>query len=255
MAPAIHAAGGSGPSALLIHGFGADRMSWLANQSEIAKVASVFTLDLPGHGGTPLGEAVRVDAMAAAVAAAIGRDGIGPVHLVAHSLGGAVSIVLAATRPDLVRSLALIAPVGLGAPVSPAFLDDYPAATSFETVDAVLRTLVSRPRLINKLLVGRVLEQLAEPGVRAGLAAVAAELKAVMALVAPHAAAVAASDLPRLTIWGTDDPIVPLDEARLAAFGGERLILPATAHLPQVEALGTVNEALVRFLAPAAEPR
>lgn len=252
-APMIHAAGGSGPPALLIHGFGSDRMSWVANQTEIATVATVRTLDLPGHGATPLGTATRADQMAAVVADALDRDAGGPVHIVAHSLGGAVAIVLASTRPDLVRSLALIAPVGLGAPVNPAFLTDYPAAETPDAVDAVLKTLVSRPRLINRLLVDRVLEQLAAPGVRAGLSAVAADLAEVMALVAPHAAAVAASDLPRLVIWGEADPIVPLDRDRLARFGGEHLLLPGVAHLPHVEAIRDVNTALARFLATAGQ--
>ncbi len=69
-----------------------------------------------------------------------------------------------------------------------------------------------------------------------------------MPVVAPHAAAVAAADLPRLVVWGEADPIVPLDEERLDAFGGARLLLPDTAHLPHVEASRAVNEAVAGFL-------
>ena len=36
--------------------------------------------------------------------------GCGPVHLLGNSMGGAVSVYLAATRPDLVRTLTLISP-------------------------------------------------------------------------------------------------------------------------------------------------
>ena len=46
--------GGSGPPALLLHGFGADHLSWLANQNAIGTVATVSALDLPGHGDSPM---------------------------------------------------------------------------------------------------------------------------------------------------------------------------------------------------------
>ena len=53
--PAVfHAAGQDGPAILLIHGFGADRLSWLVNQQALAAAGRVFALDLPGHGETPL---------------------------------------------------------------------------------------------------------------------------------------------------------------------------------------------------------
>jgi pimeloyl-ACP methyl ester carboxylesterase len=44
------------------------------------------------------------------VAAWIIESGRAPVHLAGHSLGGAVSVYLAATRPNLVRTLTLISP-------------------------------------------------------------------------------------------------------------------------------------------------
>lgn len=253
MTPAIHAAAGTdGPAILLLHGYGSDHLSWLANQQQLAAVGRVYALDLPGHGETPLAGAGLLADLVASVEGAIDAAGIGPVHLVAHSLGGAVAIGLAAARPDLVRSLALIAPSGLGAAVDAAFLQQYPRSRSLEETDALLKRLVSRPRLINRFMVARVQAQLQAPGGREGLIAIAEELGRIDSVIEPAFQAVAASALPRLTIWGDADTIVPLDRERLARFGGESLIVAGAAHLPHIESARAVNERLVAWVAAQA---
>ena len=245
-------AGTVGPAILLIHGYGADRQNWLANQQELASVGQVYALDLPGHGETPLGGSGRLADLAEAVARAIDAAGIGPVHVVAHSLGGAVAIALAAARPDLVRSLALIAAGGLGEAVDASFLDQFPRAESLEQTEALLKRLVSRPRLINRFLVARVQAQLQTLGGREGLIAIGEDLGRVRSVIEPAFRVVAKSDLPRLTIWGEIDTIVPLDRARLAEFGGDSLVIADAAHLPQIESARVVNERLVSWLSAQA---
>ncbi|MEP2118803.1 alpha/beta fold hydrolase, partial [Bauldia litoralis] len=44
------AAGDDGPPVLLLHGFGADRLTWLLTQRDVAAYASTIAIDLPGHG-------------------------------------------------------------------------------------------------------------------------------------------------------------------------------------------------------------
>jgi pimeloyl-ACP methyl ester carboxylesterase len=243
-----HAAGQHGPAILLIHGFGADRQSWLVNQQALAAAGRVFALDLPGHGESPPLGSSCLDDLAGVVQNAIESAGLAPVHIVAHSLGGAVAIALAAARPDLVRSLALIAGGGLGRGVDESFLDAYPKASSVEEMEALLRRLVVRPRLISRPLAARALEHLGAPGVREGLIAVAGELRRIDPVIAPSFEAVARSSLPRIAIWGAADAIIPLDPARLERFGAESLILEDAAHLPHVESPRLVNERLLGWL-------
>ena len=247
--PVIHkAAGTDGPAILLIHGFGADRLTWLANQQALAAAGQVYTLDLPGHGETPRAGAGRFEDLVAAVEHALDASALAPVRIVAHSLGGAVAIALAARRPDLVRSLALIAAAGLGRGADVGFLHDYPRLRSPEETETLLHRLVSRPRLINRFMVARVQEQLNAPGVREGLIAIADDLARIDAILTASLQTIAASALPRLAIWGELDPIVPLDRDRLARFGGESLVLTDVAHLPHVEAPRAVNERLLAWL-------
>ena len=249
MSPKVHlVAGTEGPAILLLHGYGSDQLSWLANQQELAVAGRVYALDLPGHGETTLAGSGRLTDLVAAVERAIVGSAIGSVDVVAHSLGGSVAIVLAAARPDLIRSLALIAAGGVGGKVDAAFLAQFPRAESFEEIDALLKRLVSRPRLINRFMVARVQAQLKTPGAREALTAIAEDLGRIGAVLEPSFQAVAPSALPRLTIWGELDNIVPLDRERLASFGGESLILADAAHLPHIESARAVNERLVGWL-------
>jgi pimeloyl-ACP methyl ester carboxylesterase len=244
----VLAAGSEGPAILLLHGFGADRLSWLANQQALSGAGRVYALDLPGHGETPpIGEGA-LDALARATGEAIELSRLGPVHIVGHSLGGAVAIVLASMRPDLVRSLGLIAAAGLGRGVDAQFLTDFPKCGSVEEMEVLLRRLVTRPRLVSRQMAARVMGQLEVAGVRGGLAAIAAELARIDSIIEPSLEIVARSSLPRMSIWGAADAIIPLDRDRLRRFGADVLVLEDAAHLPHVESPRRVNEHLLQWL-------
>src|SRR4029078_8662047 len=69
--------------------------------------------DLPGFGFSPppAGDDYSLRGHARAVTELLERVGaVLPVHLRGTSLGGTVSTVVAATRPDLVRTLTLVSP-------------------------------------------------------------------------------------------------------------------------------------------------
>jgi pyruvate dehydrogenase E2 component (dihydrolipoamide acetyltransferase) len=242
--------GGEGPPALLLHGFGSDHLLWLANQQALASIVAVAAVDLPGHGDSSLdvGEGT-IAALAARLEASLDRRGLKKVHLIGHSLGGGLALVMAERRPDLVASLALIAPAGLGRSVDVDFLEEFPRLATPEAAIALLQRLVVRPRLINKFLVARVLEQLARPGAREALERIAQGIVAGEDMFAGALAAAQGRGLPRLAIWGKADAISPLSEERLDQFGGEVLFVEEASHLPHVEQPRLVNERISEFLA------
>ena len=92
----------------------------------------VVALDLPGHGGS-VKEVGAGDAeiFAAAVSDALAALGIERVHLVGHSMGGAIALVRwPAPMPERVASLTLLAPAGLGPEINGAFIDGFVKVTA-----------------------------------------------------------------------------------------------------------------------------
>lgn len=97
--------------AVLVHGLGQSTTDWFGVLPLLADRLDAWAVDLPGHGDSPAppGDDYTPTAHARAVIGAITRLG-GPVHLVGNSLGGLVSLLVAARRPDLVRTLTLVSP-------------------------------------------------------------------------------------------------------------------------------------------------
>jgi pimeloyl-ACP methyl ester carboxylesterase len=88
--------------------------NWTDLMAELAPDFDCAAVDLPGSGySAPPAKrsGYSIKALAATVIRLIESLERGPVHLVGNSMGGAVSIRVAAARPDLVKTLILISPV------------------------------------------------------------------------------------------------------------------------------------------------
>lgn len=227
--------GGTGTPVVLLHGFGADRLSWVATAPVIAPHAAVWAADLPGHGAAAnaVGDG-SPQAMARDLLDALGEIAE-PMLMVGHSMGGAVALHLAALAPERVRGLVLIAPAGLGGAVDSAFLQGLPQLDSEEAALAMLTRLVSRARLIQPAMAAHVMAGLADPARRAALATVGQALATMPPPPWPPTR-------PVRLLWGEEDRINPLPED--GRFGDSLTVLPGTGHLPQVEAASKVNAAI-----------
>ena len=112
---------GSGPSALLIHGWACDSHDWMWLSPALERDHRVIAADLRGHGRSsvpPTG--FTPPRFAADLARLIDGLGAGPAVVVGHSLGTVVASTLAVERSDLVRALVLVDPVyGIPAELMP----------------------------------------------------------------------------------------------------------------------------------------
>jgi pimeloyl-ACP methyl ester carboxylesterase len=97
------------PAAVMVHGLGGSSTNWAGVMSELRDQLDQWAIDLPGYGESPPGRRHSVRAFAGVLTAFLGRFGR-PVHLLGNSMGGLVSVLVAARRPDLVSTLTLISP-------------------------------------------------------------------------------------------------------------------------------------------------
>jgi pimeloyl-ACP methyl ester carboxylesterase len=104
------ATGGGAQPALYVHGLGGSSTNWTDLADLLSPWLDGYAMDLPGFGHSDPTRRYTMTSLADRVARVIDHLGAGPVHLFGNSLGGAVSVRVAATRPDLVRSLTLVSP-------------------------------------------------------------------------------------------------------------------------------------------------
>lgn len=96
--------------ALYVHGLGGSSQNWTDLAGLLASRLDGQAIDLPGFGRSDPGRSYTIRAMSDRVVRYLEQSDRGPVHLIANSLGGAISVRVAAIRPDLVRTLTLISP-------------------------------------------------------------------------------------------------------------------------------------------------
>src|SRR4051812_6765423 len=115
--PADDAADVPHERALYVHGLGGASTNWTDLAGLLAVRFDGYALDLPGFGRSAPPKRYSMQGHVRAVVdvleEVLARPGPGqgaPVHLVGNSLGGLVSVWVAARRPDLVATLTLISP-------------------------------------------------------------------------------------------------------------------------------------------------
>jgi pimeloyl-ACP methyl ester carboxylesterase len=110
--PAVFAADrGSGPAVVFVHGQPGLGRDFDAVAGLLVEDHRVIAPDRPGYGRS--GEkALSMAQNARVLAALIEERAAAPATLVGHSYGGGVCMLLAASRPDLVSGLVLVASVG-----------------------------------------------------------------------------------------------------------------------------------------------
>jgi pimeloyl-ACP methyl ester carboxylesterase len=98
--------------ALFVHGLGGASGNWTDYAGLLRTELAIESIDLPGFGrsGPARDNDYSLAAHARTVIAYLERSGRGAVHLAGNSMGGAISLIVAAQRPDLVRTLTLISP-------------------------------------------------------------------------------------------------------------------------------------------------
>jgi pimeloyl-ACP methyl ester carboxylesterase len=101
---------GPAEQAVFVHGLAGSATNWTDLMDELKDTVTGHALDLPGAGYSPapVDGDYTVEGHARAVTELL--EHTGPAHLFGNSLGGAIAVKVAATRPELVRTLTLVSP-------------------------------------------------------------------------------------------------------------------------------------------------
>ncbi|MDI4657032.1 acetoin dehydrogenase dihydrolipoyllysine-residue acetyltransferase subunit [Xanthobacter autotrophicus] len=242
---------GEGRPLVLVHGFGSELNGWRPFLAGAALSRPVLGIDLPGHGGSAGHGAARFEALVAAVGETLERLGLFDLDLVAHSLGAAVAVALAAEGYPDVRSLFLLAPAGLGPDINGAFVSGLARARTAESLAPWMGELVADPAVLTPAFVR------AAAAARADEALVAAQLRLAAALFPDGTQAFSVRAeleqlrIPVTVVAGTEDRIIPPGHMRrLPGMVGLHLF-SGVGHMPQLEIRDAVWRLLERHLRAA----
>ncbi|MBC7987225.1 MAG: alpha/beta hydrolase [Sphingomonadaceae bacterium] len=230
------------PAIVLLHGFTMSLESWDGWAARLAGDYRVIRYDLLGHGMTgrdPLrryAPAERIEVLAALMDAL----GLERATLAGNSFGGLVAWRFAARYPERVDRLILVDAAAYSIngvterPVAvPEAMRAYLLAVPRVAVEASAQLIFAHPENLPEGRLAQIRAMMARPG--NGQAMVEHLEEFVLPDPEPDLARVAA---PTLILWGEQDRIIPLDQARqlAAAIPNARLITyPDVGHAPQEE--------------------
>ncbi|MCV7027978.1 alpha/beta fold hydrolase [Mycobacterium sherrisii] len=254
------------PPILLLHGIGRSLEDWQPQYVALHRAGyRVIACDLPGSGlSERLSAATTVPGLAHATLQTLDAiEETRRLHVVGHSIGGAVALQLLALAPDRVATLTLVSSVGFGAethpmlrlaatPVLGALATRYTSRRSAHLLERQLyvdRSLVTGERIDRAMMFARrpetglVLHETARwcgsiRGIRPQWR------NALLNRVSDHVR-------PTLIVWGQRDRILPAHHVGAARrhFPHARVhVFSGVGHLPQVEAAQAFTELTLDFL-------
>lgn len=244
------------PVLLLLHGFGSSLQTWDAWSVKLDPKYRVIRLDLPGFGltGASPSNDYSEDKDVAILTHFADKLGLDKFSVMGHSMGGKMAWSLAASQPDRVQALVLMAPDGFpevkdigSKPYEvPAvmgliqyFLPKYFVKKSIEPAFADTEAL-------NDALVSRYYDMLRAPGVRGAI--LARSNQTIYSDPVPRLKKIKA---PTLLIWGEQDQMIPSSNAQSYAgvlLNSTTILVPKLGHLLQEEQPEIGLTAVMQFL-------
>jgi pimeloyl-ACP methyl ester carboxylesterase len=257
---------GEGPLIVLLHGITSTSDVWLEAMGRLAERYTVVAPDLLGHGRSakPRGD-YSLGAYASGGRDLLGVLGFERGTVVGHSLGGGIALQFAYQFPEYCERLVLVSSGGLGKEVHPllraAALPGAELVLPLITRDWAIGAGSAAAGFLDRFgfktgpdlaEAARGYASLADRGARE---AFLHTLRAVIDLQGQRVSATdrlyLAEKLPTLLIWGTDDPIIPIEHGRAARerIPESRLVeIPGAGHWPQLDDPDRLVSELTEFV-------
>ncbi len=242
-----------------VHGFGGDKETWLLMAALVPNARGVVLVDLPGHGRSAdvAQEHASIRHHAEAVLRAMDQERVERGIVCGNSMGGGVALRLAASWPDRVAGMVLVASIGRDVHEGPARAwtdDNNPLIPRESEIERFMELALERPPPVGKAVIRHVVTE------RARRADHLYKLFRGFILAAgddgvPHA--LRAVTQRALVIHGEQDRIISkrvAEDLTLALPCAELVVMRGVGHAPQLEApraTARLVEAFARRLDPA----
>jgi pimeloyl-ACP methyl ester carboxylesterase len=244
------------PALLLLHGFGSSLQAWDDWSLKLEQKYRLIRLDLPGFGLTGASPAndYSEEKDLAILTHFVDKLGLEKFSVVGHSMGGKMAWSLAASQPERVQALVLMAPDGF-----PETKDigtkPYEVPAIMGLIKFVLPKYLVRKSIepafvqadsLNDALVNRYFDMLRAPGVRGAI--LERSNQTIYTDPVPRLKAIKA---PTLLIWGEQDQMIPSTNAQSYAnvlSNSTTVLIPKLGHLLQEEQPEKGLAAVMQFL-------
>ena len=226
---------------VMLHGFGADKDTWVRFARNLRDDYHLIIPDLPGDGESTQDLFLNygIQDQATRLHEFLGNINAKKVHIVASSMGGAVALRFTFMYPDTVKSLTLID--SYGAIKTPSALDEVIKIsgknpmleiTSADDYKAMMNYAMVDPPYIP----GFLIDVLAEAKTKRK--AIEQKMLKDIAVDADQTAILSEIRAPTLILWGKQDSVLHVDNAGLLQEkipGSRKVLLEQTGHVPMVE--------------------
>lgn len=224
-----------------VHGFGGDKETWLLLAALVPRARGLALIDLPGHGQSPdvpeAGASIR--AHAEAVLRVLDRCAIDRAVVCGNSMGGGVALRLAASWPDRVAGLVLVASIGRDIHAGGArqwVTGDNPLIPREADIEKFMELALERPPPVGRAVLRHVITQRARRADRLHRLFRGFVLADGDAGVPRDLATIAQ---PALILHGEQDRIIDrrvAEDLTAAMPRAELTVMRGVGHAPQLEA-------------------